>query len=376
MTINFLIFPYRDRFFLHRYGFAVRDLQIIAALSQSPDVGRIVVFDRPVTLHEKFLGKLSLFLKRENFIAEYITSTSYDLFGPLRKRSWTEYCYEKFYPLIINNVNFPSKDFNVLLDFTPIAKIAYRELGSYYVWYDLIDNFAKHNRYSTEEKRKVKEKYDLVNDNADLITGVTPASLESFTNTNTLALSNGVFKRKRHQPIAKDAYTFGFAGFISDKFDIETVRYLLSNPDYSLAIYGKVLDRKVYRRLRKIQTVKFFGEFSYKDLDSIMCNFNIGLIPYLAGKSHDESPIKMYEYLSAGKAVLTTCDYGIKSDRVANINRLTESALDLFIRKHLRMQTDFAQENTLSLGSEHLWETKINDVITNIMHHSTKTPDG
>lgn len=317
--LNFIVFPYRGTHFQNKYGTAVRDLQIISLLKSHPAIERILVVERPLSVYEVILGR---WVSAEN----HLIDLSLDLVGPLKGRTWTTGCYGN----VIEKVKALTSSWEnlVVLDFTPIARIDKAYEGGCFYWYDLIDNFTRHNRYSDLQKELVDQKYAEIAGSADLITGVTSASLERFADDKKIIMPNGVFPHSFHEGRDEAKYKYGFFGFVTDKFDIEFVRRVTQiDPGAGVVIFGEVLDKDVAKALKAINGVHLYGKFSRKDTAALAGLFEVGMIPYREDKSHDGSPLKLYEYMWFGKPIVTSMDYEITRDFIINYNAVDSDEL-------------------------------------------------
>lgn len=322
MQLNILVFPYRDSLFRKKYGPTVRDLQIIDCLRRREDVASVLVFERPISIYE-------IILKRwVNLEDDSIRQFSFDVLGPLKGRSWTESCYKRSGKYL--ELYLAGKNNIVILDFTPIAKIPAENIPHDFYWYDLIDNFKKHNRYSAREKDLVDSKYRWVDANAQLISGVSPAALSGFSNMECVVSPNGISSDPPVVIMNQEKFKYGFIGFITNKFHVDWVERLsLVDPDFGLAVFGEILDSSTKARLSIIRGVELMGPFNESNLGQIMGQFRVGLIPYREDKSHDGSPIKLYQYLQYGKPVLSSLAYEYSGVYmvVGDVNNL-QSAVD------------------------------------------------
>lgn len=372
-AINILVFPYRDLYFRHRYGNTVRDLQVVEVLRQNPRVKRLCLVNRPVSLYERLLGKRRSLLSREADLPHCWDSTSLDLWGPLLRRRWTEHCYDCQLKPIYLWASFPAEELNILLDFTPIAKIDYRCFPGYFYWYDLIDNFRKHNRFNHVECQKVAEKYDYVKAYADLVTGVTDDALYDFPVDRRFTVANGILERARDIIDNPGPYTFGFTGFVTDKFDVASIRTLLVDTPYRAAIYGRVLDKQTGKQLAALPNVDLLGEFSRQDISRIMSSFKVGLLPYREDKSHDESPIKLYDYLDYGKPVVTTMHFEIQNRFVLYCDPQNPQMVFKDITAVLqKLDNDnflFRRQIRATIESNHLWSNKLEAILNHIVNY-------
>lgn len=356
---NLLILPYRDLYFWSKFGSAVRDLQFLEVLSKQKDIKSITLLNRPVSIYERLINKKKK--EREYPGVSVIDSTSLSILGPLKKRAWTRTCYQK----IVHDIILQLSDENetlIVLDFTPISILPIIKDKKIIYWYDMIDNFTKHNCYSLEEKKLVRDKYKYVAQHYNFVTGVSlPAVKEitNFNNVNNLVLPNGVFKTKFPSPLINREdirYDFGFIGFITDKFDVDFVIRL--SRKYSVVIYGDVYDKKIADKLISAG-ITLKGKFKYNELSVIMATFDIGLLPYLKERSHDGSPLKLYEYFKFDKPCITSIDYEYSNTYVVNYNTVDNIELEI---KRLKESTDNSLISS-SLNNELYLDFKINNAL-------------
>ncbi|HCT5581013.1 TPA: glycosyl transferase [Enterobacter kobei] len=360
--MRFIIVGYRDAYFWNEFGTSVRDLQIAEVLSRKSEV---IFINRPVSIYERLLNKKKVksVYKHYSKKVTFIDTTSLDFIGPLKGRVWTEKCYCKLFTNVLEKYTNNYEDKVVVIDFTPLAKIQYIKRQNVYYWYDLIDNFAIHNRFSETEKKMVKEKYAYVDEHADLITGVSDKSIMGFTNPNTHVMPNGVYLESKtsvdSSPIKfEGVYDLGFVGFITDKFDVDFINNLSEN--FSIVIWGRFFDEKVRAKLNK--NIKIAGSFKYSDLPRIMKTFKVGLLPYLESKSHDESPLKMYEYFKHSLPCISSMKFEIESKWFWKYSNVDSPELDNKIKDFIKESG--SDEIRESIKSEWYFENKIKTIVS------------
>jgi len=98
-----------------------------------------------------------------------------------------------------------------------------------------------------------------------------------------------------------------YSGVISHWFDIELMEYSIVNlKNFTFWFVGP--DRANYLRyLCKFKNVKYFGLVQYDNLSEYYHESSVCIIPFKVDKLIESTnPIKLYEYLSAGKPVVTT----------------------------------------------------------------------
>lgn len=349
---DLIVIPYRDQYFVKEYGLAVRDLQFIKTISDIGCFKTIRVINRPVSLYERVLGKINHALPLIPGV-EFIDSTSFDLLGPLKGRAWATTCFASRIDQI--TAEYIESDSNlVILDFSPFARFSVVKTHNIFYWYDLIDNFTKHNRYTPTQKKLVQEKYNWANKNYNFVTGVTSEAMASFS-LNQQVLSNGVFfdTTNIHTTQKKsEKFDFGFIGFITDKLDLEFIKRISKN--YSVAIYGTCLDKKIHRRIKEMPNVHYFGKFKYAEIEKITKTFKIGMLPYLKEKSHDESPLKLYEYFKHNLPCVSSIDYEIQSEFIVNYNQ--SDLNDEIVRSLAAISGDCS----ISASIQECWHIKYN----------------
>lgn len=99
----------------------------------------------------------------------------------------------------------------------------------------------------------------------------------------------------------------GYYGAISEWFDPFVLEPLVSaHPDWDFILAGAVTDESVRRQLA-YPNVQWLGEVAYRDLPGVLRQFDLCIIPF---KIYDltlaTNPVKVYEYLAAGKPVVAT----------------------------------------------------------------------
>ncbi len=377
--LNIVVLPYRDRYFVEQYGAAVRDLHIMQALALNASTDSITAFNRPVSIHERLLGykAKAIATRPSDWLPNvaWMDTTSIDLVGPLFKRTWLRKCYSSIESRI--SAQKRKGHFNVLLDFTPLSLINYERLGFDSIWYDLIDNFTKHNRFSDRQRAIVGEKYSSVASRADLITGVSAGALAAVPGDSQprLVLPNGLPALEvADESVGNvNVFDFGFMGFVTDKFDVDFVARLCRS-GYTVAVHGEIYDPEVGKRLGAIPGVKLFGAFSATDAAAKAASFRVGLIPYIESKRHDESPLKLYQYLRFGRPVLTSSEFELDNPYVFVYTKFDQDSIDDLLQKVIMISRDSETRDSVrdSVDESVRWTTKIEAPILALQEHFNK----
>ncbi|MHB1126056.1 MAG: glycosyltransferase [Bacillota bacterium] len=97
----------------------------------------------------------------------------------------------------------------------------------------------------------------------------------------------------------------GYAGALTDWVDMDLINLVAGEfSGGSIVVLGATLGDV---NLEFYPNVQYLGQKKYHDLPAYLQHLDVGIIPfYLDGVSLASNPIKMYEYLAAGKPVVAT----------------------------------------------------------------------
>jgi glycosyltransferase involved in cell wall biosynthesis len=100
----------------------------------------------------------------------------------------------------------------------------------------------------------------------------------------------------------------GFVGHVQYWIDLQLIRYLAEQrPDWSIVLIGPVSPFVAVDALKKLRNVHFIGRQPQSEIPSLLKGMDLCLNPYITGELADHcSPLKLYEYLAAGKPVVST----------------------------------------------------------------------
>lgn len=190
-----------------------------------------------------------------------------------------------------------------------------RSMGTKII-YDCVDEISGFSDLN-DVARALREEKDLVINSSSVI--VTSQALRrkfSKLNSNCVYIPNGAdvahffnsgkvsetvpeLEHLRHPII-------GYHGAVSDWFDVELVCRLAElHPEYSVLIVGPV--NVGLEKFRQHPNITLVGAKKYEILPKYLAYMDVCLIPFKINKlTLAVNPIKLYEYLAAGKPVVST----------------------------------------------------------------------
>ena len=175
--------------------------------------------------------------------------------------------------------------------------------------YDCMDY---HGGFSTNSPQMVEEEARLI-EVADLVvtTSATLSEIVGRSSPNVLIRNAGEVDYFKTAPDRR-AYlserpVAGYLGAIADWFDIELIASAARQyPEWDFVLVGaKTLSGT--SQAERLENIKWIGEVPYAEAAAWVHSFDVALIPFkLTELTLCTNPVKVYEYLAAGKPVVAT----------------------------------------------------------------------
>ena len=178
-----------------------------------------------------------------------------------------------------------------------------------FVVYDCMDY---HGGFSTNSPQMIEEEARLI-EVADLVV-TTSAQLSEIVGQSApnVLIRNagevdyfGAAPSRRAYPSERPVA--GYLGAIADWFDIELiVAAARRHPEWDFVMVGAKTLRKV-SGAERLENIKWIGEVPYAEAAAWVHSFDVALVPFkLTELTLCTNPVKVYEYLAAGKPVVAT----------------------------------------------------------------------
>ena len=206
--------------------------------------------------------------------------------------------------------------------YDPCAADVIGRTGEALVLYDCVDDFSSIASYGPGEQALAAACDAHCAAEADVVSVTTSSLYERHRKHSNVHLvrnvgdyahfETAVDPRNAPADLRSLAHpVLGFAGnIVPGKIDLDLVEHLVdSYPNGSIVLAGPVdpeLESRV-AQLRSRPNFRSLGLVPYQELPSVVSSFDVGLIPYVAnGYTRSCFPLKLYEYLAAGKPVIAS----------------------------------------------------------------------
>ncbi len=154
----------------------------------------------------------------------------------------------------------------------------------------------------------------------------------------------------------------GYFGNIEKRIDYELMkRVILMNPSLSFAFVGP-RNSDVPTWFCELSNAYFPGSVPYEDMPSVIKGFDVALIPFRKdARSATVFPLKLFEYLGAGKPVVSTDFNPDLSEVTEGLVVYCSTAEDFShaIRDALVSNTSASEASRIALAKKHTWESRV-----------------
>jgi len=187
---------------------------------------------------------------------------------------------------------------------------------------DAFDNFAIHPELAPRVHRAVRRAYETLCARADRIV-VNSLAMQEYLwrlcRRDTLLVPNGVdaalFAGARPMTLpALERPLVGYAGKLGQRIDVDLVQVLADAlPNGTIVLAGQLLNEPWVRAALEHPRVRHLGDLHYCELPGFLAACDVCIVPHRVGLGENSGdPTKIYEYLAAGRPVVTTRIGGVE----------------------------------------------------------------
>lgn len=168
---------------------------------------------------------------------------------------------------------------------------------------------------------------------------------------------------------ALPAPRLGYIGNINERLDYALLTHLAqAYPQASLVLVGDTypwtMDAPPLRRLQALANVHFLGKFPFAEMPAIVKGMDVCLLPYvLSEHAYFRSPLKLYEYLAAGKPVVATANPEVLE--LADWVYLADdgAAWATAVARALAEDTPTQQQARSAFAQNHSWSRRVDEML-------------
>lgn len=194
-------------------------------------------------------------------------------------------------------------------------------------------------------------------------------------NPNTFLVKNGVdtelFCQAYNPEIKIDNPIIGYIGSVDDRLDYDLLETVIKTHEgFDFHFVGRTTFPEGRKRLSIYSNVTFFGGQQPEKLPVFLKSFDVGVIPFVKNEfTRNIYPLKINEYLAAGKPVVTT-DFADLSDFEGVVSIASSPSLFIEeIQKELLTNSKEKMEQRVRIARGNSWETrvsKVNEIIESL----------
>jgi glycosyltransferase involved in cell wall biosynthesis len=251
------------------------------------------------------------------------------------------------------------------------------------VVYDAADDWLVHDMFKPMHG-EIEKSYVEICRKADIVFAVSDSLRDLFNKDRSIAhlVPNGVdIKRfsSDDRVIPNDIEglphpIIGYVGALQNRIDVDVLQVLLTAlPDASFAFVGKMLEAEHFKKILSFPNAHFVGTKSPVEVPSYMSSFDLCIMPHVSSDlTRSMDPMKLYEYLAAGKPVVASELPGL--DRMAEIISLAadpEQFLRLVI-EGLASDCPAKIQSRISFAQNNSWDARIEYMLSLIDAHLRK----
>ncbi|HLD21413.1 MAG TPA: glycosyltransferase [Patescibacteria group bacterium] len=278
---------------------------------------------------------------------------------------------------IVQALHFP--DDITIWSYNPFMAPILTDFSNAFVVFDAVDNWAEHPAYA-KFVPKIESYYKIIQKRSNLIFTVSEGLVDFFgKKEHVFFVPNGVdsehFKQGTCNKEWKNnhsAAVIGYHGVIQSRVNTAIFEYLAKkHPTYQFIIAGpiwKEVKSACTMLQKKYKNIQFIGSIPYAELPDIISCFDVAIIPHkIDAFTQSMNPLKLYEYLAAGKPVVASAIAG--ADQFQDLVQLAVSPEDFSskIVEALQTDSDELRNRRQHMAALHSWN-KRTTLLFDILH--------
>ncbi len=155
----------------------------------------------------------------------------------------------------------------------------------------------------------------------------------------------------------------GYTGSIDDRFDIDTMVYLIENlPEVEFLFAGRTPDENAFRIMSGYPNTRWLGSKKPEEIPAIIGEIDLGVVPYRVNEyTKSVYPLKFNEYLAVGKPVVSSEFANLPEFKpFIHFASSKESFLNA-VKEELRSDNEIKKRERIKFASGNSWEKRAED---------------
>ena len=256
-----------------------------------------------------------------------------------------------------------------------VQKIVHKLKGK--IVFDCMD---EHSGFSNVDKKIIEQEKELIKISDLVISSSNKLYNKNvLLNKNTIKIKNGTefsFFNKQVKSESLQEYAnkpiIGYYGAIAEWFDIELMEFCArERPDYNFIFIGSTFSCDI-TNIKKLPNVYFLGEKPYSELPGYLWQFDVCTIPFqIIPLIEATNPVKFYEYISAGKPVVSTKLPELEEFQdicyLATSKKEFLGMLDQAVMEKKRESNQHIRKKRIKLAAENSWDKRV-ELLNEVFH--------
>lgn len=253
-------------------------------------------------------------------------------------------------------------------------------LGERLSVFDAVDNWLEHSSYARIRER-LRLNYQTIRYKADLIFTTSEDLVKFFDRTSGCSfIPNGInLEQVVSAPrlVGRDIANLprpiiGYNGTLQEnRLDVDLLAFLAkANPTKSFVLIGPVwpgLRRVVEKKLKPLPNVHFLGRKSYLETQAYIREYAVAIVPHLENEfNRHTNPLKVYEYLAAGKPIVATPSPALDTLREVVHIAATPEAFNEQLMRALEETSEDLTAQRQAVAQANAWTTRVNGMLEQV----------
>lgn len=160
--------------------------------------------------------------------------------------------------------------------------------------------------------------------------------------------------------LREDSMKVGYYGAMASWVDYELLKMLVKDKGIQLILIGVAHDNSLYESgLLENENVKFFGKVPYDKLAGYANFFDVCIIPFVLNDiTESTSPVKLFEYMSLQKPIVTTALPECKKYEVVRVGNTHAEFCELVHEVNAMKNDKKYKESLKQCAWDNSWESK------------------